>query len=101
MSGAISLRLPRSILEKLKALARRERKDRSTLIRELLEEGIKEKGIKHAVELYQKGEATGWRAAQLAGISLWNFYKLLDEKGIQIQYSEHDLEKDLEALTGE
>lgn len=82
-------------------MADRERKDRSALIRELLDSGIQEKDIEYAVELYRKGQATGWRAAQLAEISLWNFYKILDERGVLIQYSEHDLEEDLKGLTEE
>jgi len=71
------------------------------LIRELLDSGIQEKDIEYAVELYRKGQATGWRAAQLAGISLWNFYKILNERDVLIQYSEHDLEEDLKGLTEE
>jgi len=101
LPGTVSLRLSRETLKKLDELATRERKDRSTLIRELLERGIKEKNIEHAVELYRRGEVTGWRAAQLAGTSLWNFYKILNERGVLIQYSEHDLEEDLKALTEE
>lgn len=71
------------------------------MIRELLDSGIQEKDIEYAVELYRKGQATGWRAAQLAGISLWNFYKILNERDVLIQYSEHDLEEDLKGLTEE
>ena len=93
--------MPRETLEKLDELADRERKDRSALIRELLDSGIQEKDIEYAVELYRKGQATGWRAAQLAGISLWNFYKILNERDVLIQYSEHDLEEDLKGLTEE
>jgi predicted HTH domain antitoxin len=97
----ISLRLSRETLRKLDELADREGKDRSTLMRELLERGVKEKDIDHAVELYRNGRVTGWRAAQLAGVSLWNFYSILDEKGVLVQYSEHDLEEDLKGLTEE
>jgi len=97
LSETISLRLPRETIKKLRELADKEGKDRSTLIREILEHGVKEKNLDHAVELYRIGQVTGWRAAQLAGVSLWNFYKILDEKGILIQYSEHDLEEDLKA----
>ena len=71
------------------------------MIRELLDSGIREKDIEYAVELYRKGQATGWRAAQLAGISLWNFYNILNERDVLIQYSEHDLEEDLKGLTEE
>ena len=101
VSGSISLRLPRETLEKLDRLSDRERKDRSALIRELLDQGIKEKDIEHAVESYRTGQTTGWRSAQLAGTSLWNFYKILNQRGVLIQYSENDLEEDLKALTGE
>ena len=95
LSETISLRLPRETIKKLRELADREGKDRSTLIREILEWGIKEKDLEHAVELYRRGQITGWKAAQLAGISLWSFYKILAEKGVLIQYSEHDLDEDL------
>ncbi|MBO3798348.1 MAG: UPF0175 family protein [Thermoproteota archaeon] len=95
MSETISLRLPRKILRELNELATKEGKDRSKLIREILEQSIKAKNLEHAVELYRKGQATGWKAAQMAGISLWRFYKALTDKGVLIQYSEHDLEMDL------
>lgn len=88
-------------MRKLGKIADKEGKDRSSLIRELLERGIEEKNLDNAIELYQKGRVTGWKAAQLAGVSLWNFYKVLEERGVLIQYSEHDLEEDLKALTKE
>jgi predicted HTH domain antitoxin len=94
-SETICLRLSKETAKKLREIANKEEKDRSTLIREILEEGIEEKNIEYAIELYKKGRITGWKAAQLANISLWNFYKLLTEKGILLQYSEQDLEEDL------
>jgi hypothetical protein len=33
----------------------------------------------------------------MSSVSLWSFYKILAEKGVLIQYSEHDLEEDLKA----
>jgi predicted HTH domain antitoxin len=101
MSEPISLRLPRETIKKLDELADKENKDRSTLIRELLDNGIQEKDIEHAVEQYRKGQVTSWKAAQIAGTSLWKLLEILREKGILIQYSEHDLEEDLKALTEE
>jgi len=86
-------------MEKLNEVAEREGKDRSALIREILEHGVKEKDLDRAIELYRAGQITGWRASQLAGVSLWNFYKILSERGILIQYSELDLEEDLMSLT--
>ena len=97
LSETISLRLPRETIKKLRELACKEGKDRSTVIREMLENGIEEKSLDQAIELYQMGQVTGWKAAQIAGVSLWVFYKTLGEKGVLIQYSEHDLEEDLKA----
>jgi predicted HTH domain antitoxin len=95
LSETLSLRIPKETAKKLRELASKERKDRSTLIREILEQGVKEKNIENAIELYETGQVTGWKAAQLAGISLWNFYKILTERGVLIQYSKQDLEEDL------
>jgi len=95
MSESITLRLPPQTAKKLKEIAKKEGKDRSTLIRELLENGVKQKSVEQAVELYRTGQVTAWRAAQSAGVSLWAFYTILEEKGILIQYSQHDLEQDL------
>jgi len=62
-----------------------------------LEHGIKKKDLDQAIELYCAGQVTGWKAAQLADVSLWAFYKILEERGVLIQYSEHDLEEDLKS----
>ena len=98
MSEPISLRLPKETITKLDKLANKEQKDRSTLIRELLDNGIQEKDIEHAVDSYKNGQTTSWKAAQNAGISLWKFLEILQEKGILLQYTELDLKKDLKAL---
>jgi predicted HTH domain antitoxin len=95
LSETLSLRIPKETAKKLRELANKEKKDRSTIIREILEKGVKEKNVENAVELYRKGQVTGWKAAQLAGTSLWSFYQILAEKGVLIQYSKQDLEEDL------
>ena len=97
VSETLSLRIPRETAKKLRELANKEKKDRSTLIREILEQGVKEKNIDNAVELYRTGQVTGWKASQLAGISLWKFYEILTAKGVLIQYSKQDLEEDLKS----
>lgn len=51
--------------------------------------------LENAVNLYKTGQVTGWKAAELAGISLWSFYQALNEKGELSQYSKQDLEEDL------
>ncbi|RLI40427.1 hypothetical protein DRO64_09040 [Candidatus Bathyarchaeota archaeon] len=48
------------MIRKLRELADREGKDRSALIREILERGIKERSLEYAVDLYRRGQVTGW-----------------------------------------
>jgi predicted HTH domain antitoxin len=97
----ITLRLPREMLEQLDGLAQREHRDRSSVIRDLLERGVGERRVEHALELYRTGRVTGWKAAQMAGVSLWRFHEALRERGVLLQYSEHDLEEDLRGLSGD
>ena len=94
-SETLSLRIPKETAKKLREIANKEKKDRSTLIREILEQAVKEKNLENALDLYKAGQITGWKAARLGGMSLWSFYKILNEKGVLIQYSEQDLEQDL------
>ena len=98
MSKTVSLRLRKRSLSELDELAKLEDKDRSALVREILEVGVREKKIERSFRLYQAGKVSLWRAARLAGLSLWEMIEALSSKKIQIQYSEHDLEKDLKAL---
>ena len=93
MSESITLRLPPQTAKKLQEIAKKEGKDRSTLIRELLENGVKQKNIDQAVELYRPGHIL--EGCTVGKVSLWAFYKILEEKAVLIQYSEHDLEQDL------
>jgi len=98
MSKTVSLRLHKRSLSELDELAKLEDKDRSALVREILEVGVREKKIERSLRLYQAGKVSLWKAARLAGLSLWELIEALSSKKIQIQYSEHDLEKDLKAL---
>jgi predicted HTH domain antitoxin len=97
LSAKFRVKLSSELLNALGEIARKEGKDRATL-REMLEKGIKEKQVEQAIELYQKGKATSWKAAQIADVSLWKFYEVLDEKGILMQYSAQDLERDLKLI---
>ncbi len=98
MSELISIRLSDDLDRKLKKLAEQEGEDRSTLIRELIAKGLEEKAIEDAILAYKKGKATMGKAASLAGISLWKMIEIFKERKIELNYSEEQLEEDLEPL---
>ena len=100
MTESISLRLPKDVLKGLDALAKAEDKDRSTIIREIINSGIEAKKLEQSIRLYRERKATAWRAASLAGVSLWRFIDVLRERGVLLNYSGEDLEEDLRGLRG-
>ena len=99
MSKSISLRIPESLKKQIDEITEEEEsKDRSTLIRELIKSGLKEKRIENALKKYEKGEVTLWKAATMSQVSLRNMMKLLKNRKIEAQYGIEELEEDLKAL---
>ena len=86
------------IKNEIEELSKIEHVDKSSLIRELLAKGIKEKKIENAVAKYSKGKITLWKAANIADISLWKMIEIIKDKGIEYQYGIDELREDLKAL---
>ncbi len=61
----------------------------------------KESRIRAALRLYSEGKATLWKAAELAGLSLWEMVEEVEERGVELQYGSEELEEDFEAALGE
>jgi len=70
--------------------------DRQALIKNLLFSGLKQYRIELAIKKYLEGEASTWKAAEIAGISLRKMNEILQEKGIEMHYSEESLREDTE-----
>ena len=70
--------------------------DRPTLIKTLLFSGLKQYRIELAIRKYLEGEVSTWKAAEIAEVSLRKMNKILQEKGVEMHYSEKSLKEDLE-----
>jgi len=70
--------------------------DRPTLIKNILLSGLKQYRIELAIRKYLEGEVSTWKAAEIAGVSLRKMTKVLQEKGVEMHYSEKSLKEDLE-----
>lgn len=70
------------------ALELPEREREATVLREL------------AVTLYDRGFASFGKARELAGLSKWEFHRLLGERGIERHYSREELDEDLAYARG-
>lgn len=98
MSTLISIRLSNEIKTEIDELSKIEHQDKSSLIRDLLQKGIKDKKIENAVIKYKEGKITLWKASNIADVSLWKMIEILKEKGIEYQYGIYELREDLKAL---
>lgn len=93
----LSVRIPKEVKEELEELAKLKKRDKAEIIREILTEGIREKIIEAALKLYKEGKVTLWRAAELAGLSLWEIIEELRKRKVELQYGYRELEEDLRA----
>ncbi|RBI63865.1 hypothetical protein DMJ13_04940 [halophilic archaeon] len=95
--GTISARVPDDLEAELEAYLEEEKLDRSTAVRKLLAEGLEEWRREHALEKLEAGEMTFTKAADLAGMNVWDFAQLLEEHDVTWVADDH-LESDIEDL---
>ncbi len=98
MKTSIGIRLDEEFIEKLDSLGEKEKVDRSTMIRKILERGYKEYLKERSSDKYRKGEVTISKAAELAETTVWEMEKYLVERGYVSEYSIKDLKSELEML---
>jgi predicted HTH domain antitoxin len=95
--GTISARVPDDLEAELDAYLEDENLDRSTAVRKLLSEGLEQWRRERALEQLAAGSISFSKAAELAGMSVWDFAQLAKERDITWVDDDH-LDADLEAL---
>jgi len=94
----VTARVSEDLYEKIERIRDEEQTDRSTAINRLLERGVGDWQIETAVRRYRNGTVSLGRAAELADVSVWRFLDVLDERGVEMNYDESDLEADIAAV---
>lgn len=97
-SRVMSVRLSRERVELIEEIARRERVDKSAILDRALECYTKEWLLERASESYREGAVTLSRAAEMAGVSIWEMIDVLEKGKIPLQYDVEDLEEDMKTL---
>lgn len=98
MAETVSVRIDETDLKEINEISRIERKTKSSVLREVLEKGIKEKKLELALEKFRKNEASIGKAARMAQMPLSQFMDVLVEKKIDFHYGIKELEEDFEGL---
>lgn len=82
----------------LDELAKFQGLDRSTLMRQLLQLGIRTYRENAAIMAYANEQATLGRAAALAGVPQWEMLGLLEKHHVELNYDARALERDFQSL---
>jgi len=68
------------------------------MMRSLLRRGMRECRLEQAAEAYRRADATLSRAAEIAGVSTWDFLARMGGEGLELHYGIEEFEADLDAL---
>ena len=94
----LNLRVPEKIIQGLDEIASREQIDRTALARKMLTEAIQQWRKEEAITACQRGEITKARAAELAGISVYDIMDEVRRRGAPPSYTLDELSQDLKLL---
>ncbi len=92
---SVSARIPEDVFKELEAFMREESLEKSASIRKLLAEGLQHWKEERALRSLEEGKASFLKAAEMAGLSVWDFADLVREKGITWIKSEKFMHKDI------
>ena len=96
----LAVRVPVELEKEILEIVKKEKLDKATVVRNLLETGIMEWRKQTAIELLQKGKATFAKAADIAKLSLWEFADLVKQRNIEwVRYEPEDVEKEFRAAS--
>jgi len=96
-STVVTVRLSGRDLKRVEAVRVLENVDRSTLIKEFIEDGLR----RRVVHLYQRGKLTAGRAAEILGIPLREFLEILEREGVPVNWDSESVKEYLKARYGE
>jgi predicted HTH domain antitoxin len=95
----VGTRLPESFIRDLEKIEQVEQTDRSTVLRKLLYSALKDWKLEYYALEYGEGRMTLGRAAEEAGVSIWEMTDYTRQKKIPAQYSLEDLDHDFKFIS--
>jgi predicted HTH domain antitoxin len=91
----LAVRVPAELDKEISEIIKKEKLDKATIVRNLLETGITEWRKQTAIELLSKGKVTFAQAADIAKLSLWELADLLKKNNVEwVRFDPEELEQD-------
>lgn len=92
--ATISVRVDGDMLRDLELLRKDAKVDRSEVIRRLLDRALKEIKFERATQLLREHKISIGKAAELAGVTIYEIIGAMKKYGIEIGYSMEELRRD-------
>ncbi len=89
----MAARVSKEMSDLITEISTEEKVDRSTVVRRLLDMGVRDWRIQTALERYGQGSITLLKAAEVAGVSIYEMIWILEERRIPYRYDISDLEE--------
>lgn len=89
----VSMRLSREDLERIEAVRALENVDRSTLLKDFIEDGLR----RRLIYVYKDGRLTASRAAEILRIPLREFLEMLEKEGVPVNWDSRMVKEYLKA----
>ena len=98
----LSTRVPKQVWSELEQFMREERLDKSAAVRKLLWIGLEGWRQKRALEALAEGKATFMKAAEIAGLNVWDFAELVKRSQVVwVDASQRRVEEDIRGAMAE
>ncbi|MBD3255484.1 MAG: hypothetical protein GF383_10345 [Candidatus Lokiarchaeota archaeon] len=98
LGDKISIVLPDDLKEEIDKLREIHKEDQSSYIRKLLWKSIAQEKLDYALNEYLKDKVSLGRAAELAGISIWEMLDELKKRNITLRYKLSEAELEIEKI---
>lgn len=89
----VAARVSKEVSDLINEISAEEKVDRSTVVRRLLDMGARDWRVQTALDKYGQGSVTLLKAAEIAGISIYEMIALLEEREMPYRYDISDLEE--------
>jgi len=93
--ATISVRVDEDMLRDLELLREGAKVDRSEVVRKLLDKAIKEAKLEQAMQLLRERKVSIGRAAELAGVTIYEIIEAMPKHGVHLGYTMNELRKDI------
>ncbi len=91
----LAVRVPAELDQEISEIIKKEKLDKATVVRNLLERGITEWRKQTSLDLLGKGKVTFAEAAGITKLSLWGFADLVKQQNIEwVRFEPQEIEKE-------